>query len=187
MSKTIFTDQFISEQKQIMDKFEAALCNYCIPGKENKEQCFIDFDKGRITAAQNYADALDEIKRLKARTAELEAEVTKGHELQDAYCDRIAELEGIIKSDDERLTEAGLKVNLYFGCDTAEIMAEEILSSRARIAELEAENKKAFDFVRKLRMYCIFANWDNPDTEDEFDEFDAEICKWLRDFMEPDK
>ena len=105
-----------------MDKFEAALCNYCIPGKENKEQCFIDFDKGRITAAQNYADALDEIKRLKAR-----------------------------------------------------------------IAELEAENKKAFDFVRKLRMYCIFANWDNPDTEDEFDEFDAEICKWLRDFMEPDK
>ena len=52
---------------------------------------------------------------------------------------RIAELEGIIKSDDERLTEAGLKVNLYFGCDTAEIMAEEILSSRARISELEAE------------------------------------------------
>ena len=30
---------------------------------------------------------------LTARIAELEAEVTKGHELQDAYCDRIAELE----------------------------------------------------------------------------------------------
>ena len=81
MSKTIFTDQFISEQKQIMDKFEAALCNYCIPGKENKEQCFIDFDKGRITAAQNYADALDEIKRLKARITEL---VDSGDNLFDS-------------------------------------------------------------------------------------------------------
>ena len=58
-----------------------------------------------------------------------------------AFQSRIAELEGIIKSDDERLTEAGLKVNLYFGCDTAEIMAEEILSSRARIAELEAAQR----------------------------------------------
>ena len=62
----------------------------------------------------------------------------EGYKLQQ----RIAELEGIIKSDDERLTEAGLKVNLYFGCDTAEIMAEEILSSRARIAELEAESER---------------------------------------------
>ena len=71
MSKTKFTDQFISEQKQIMDRFEAGLCNHNIPGKENKKQCFIDFDKGRITAAQNYADALDEIKRLNARITEL--------------------------------------------------------------------------------------------------------------------
>ena len=55
---------------------------------------------------------------------------------------------------------------------------------RARIAELEADNKKAFDLVRKLRMYCIWANWDNPDTEDEFNEFDVEVCKWLSKFME---
>ena len=54
----------------------------------------------------------------------------------------------------------------------------------ARIAELEADNKKAFDLVRKLRMYCIWANWDNPDTEDEFNEFDVEVCKWLSKFME---
>lgn len=53
-----------------------------------------------------------------------------------------------------------------------------------RIAELEAENKKAFDLVRKLRIYCIWANWDNPDTEDEFNEFDVEVCKWLSKFME---
>jgi len=55
---------------------------------------------------------------------------------------------------------------------------------RKRIAELEAENKKAFDLVRKLRMYCIYAEWDNPDTEDEFNEFDAEVCEWLSKFME---
>ena len=34
---------------------------------------------------------------LNARIAELDAEVTKGHELQDAYCDRIAELEAEIE------------------------------------------------------------------------------------------
>ena len=53
-----------------------------------------------------------------------------------------------------------------------------------RIAELEADNKETFDLVRKLRMYCIWANWDNPDTEDEFNEFDVEVCKWLSKFME---
>ncbi len=69
-----------------------------------------------------------------------------GYKLQQ----RIAELEGIIKSDDERLTEAGLKVNLYFGCDTAEIMAEEILSSRARIAELEGLIDQLFEIGKGL-------------------------------------
>jgi len=60
----------------------------------------------------------------------------------------------------------------------------EIQKLTARIAELEGENKKAFDLVRKLRMYCIYAEWDNPDTEDEFNEFDAEVCEWLSKFME---
>ena len=40
-------------------------------------------------------NALSEIGKLRNRIAELEGEVTKGHELQDAYCDRIAELEGL--------------------------------------------------------------------------------------------
>ena len=53
-----------------------------------------------------------------------------------------------------------------------------------RIAELEAENKKVFDYVRKLRMYCIYAEWGNPDTEDEFNEFDKEICKYLSEYPE---
>ena len=71
MSKTKFTNQFITEQKQIMDSFEAALCNYSVPGKENKAQCWIDFEKGRITAVQNYADALDEIIRLQTLICDL--------------------------------------------------------------------------------------------------------------------
>ena len=52
------------------------------------------------------------------------------------------------------------------------------------IAELEAEHEKVFDLVRKLRMYCIWAKWDNPDTEYEFNEFDEEVCNWLSKFME---
>ena len=61
---------------------------------------------------------------------------------------------------------------------------DDMLEMHSRIAELEADNKKTFDLVRKLRMYCIWANWDNPDTEDEFNEFDVEVCKWLSKFME---
>ena len=55
---------------------------------------------------------------------------------------------------------------------------------RNRIAELEAESERVFDLVRELRTYCIFANWDNPDTEDDFNEFDVEVCKWLSKYME---
>ena len=65
-----------------------------------------------------------------------------------------------------------------------EELARKIMQVHSRIAELEADNKKTFDLVRKLRMYCIWANWDNPDTEDEFNEFDVEVCKWLSKFME---
>ena len=61
-------------------------------------------------------------------------------------------------------------------------LAEELKAANAHIAELEAERKKAFDLVRKLRMYCIYANWDNPDTEDEFNEFDAEVCEYLSEY-----
>lgn len=58
---------------------------------------------------------------------------------------------------------------------------------KERIAELEGENKKAFDFVKTSRTYCIYAHWDNPDTEGEFNEFDAEICKWLSEFTERER
>ena len=61
--------------------------------------------------------------------------------LEDALHARIAELEGIVKADNLRLINAGLSAGLYSGCDTAEMMAEEILASRARIAELEEFKK----------------------------------------------
>ncbi len=46
---------------------------------------------------------------LNARIAELEAEVTKCHELQDSYCDRIAQLEKEIARRDEELLELNNK------------------------------------------------------------------------------
>ena len=57
----------------------------------------------------------------------------------------------------------------------------------SRIAELEGKIEKAFDLIKALRMYCIQAEWDNPDAEDEFNEFDEEVCKWLSEFMESEE
>lgn len=62
-----FNMQFIMEQKEIMEKFEAALCNHSIPGKENEKQCSDDFATGQDAATQNYRDALDEIIILRAK------------------------------------------------------------------------------------------------------------------------
>ena len=88
--------------------------------------------------------------------------------IEDALQSRIAELEKDLSNKEIEYTD----------------LWDDALALQARIAELEADNKKAFDLVRKLRMYCIWANWDNPDTEDEFNEFDVEVCKWLSKFME---
>jgi Lar family restriction alleviation protein len=52
----------------------------------------------------------------------------------------------------------------------------------ARIAELEAENEKINYFFKKLRMFCIFAHWDNPNTEAEFYKVDAEIREYLSEY-----
>ncbi len=53
---------------------------------------------------------------------------------------------------------------------------------RARIAELEAKNEKINYFFRRLRMFCIFAQWDNPNTEAEFYKVDAEIREYLSEY-----
>jgi len=51
-----------------------------------------------------------------------------------------------------------------------------------RIAELEAENEKINYFFRRLRMFCIFAHWDNPNTEAEFYKVDEEIHEYLSEY-----
>ena len=52
----------------------------------------------------------------------------------------------------------------------------------ARIAELEAENEKIDYFFRRLRMFCIFAHWDNPNTEADFKKVDAEIRDYFHEY-----
>jgi len=97
-----FNTQFIMEQKEIMEKFEAALCNHSIPGKENEKQCLDDFQTGQIAAAQNYRDALDEIiilraklyiskdesRQLECQIDELKRRIAKAKELlEDEICE----------------------------------------------------------------------------------------------------
>ena len=54
-------------------------------------------EKGQKKAIEEllvyFSGIVERASKAEARIAELEAEVTKGHELQDSYCDRIAELE----------------------------------------------------------------------------------------------
>ncbi len=63
-----------------------------------------------------------------------------------------------------------------------EELAREIMQLHTRIAELEAENEKIDYFFKKLRWYCIFAHWDNPNTEAEFYKVDAEIREYLSEY-----
>lgn len=66
-----FIGRFLAEQKEIMDKFESALCNYHIPDKNIRKQCLIDFKAGELAAAQNYTAALTEIENLSKTIDEL--------------------------------------------------------------------------------------------------------------------
>ena len=84
-------------------------------------------------------------------------------------------------------TEKGINLNYCDNC-SAESNIEHWNTRpiedelRARIAELEAENEKIDYFFRKLRMFCIFAHWDNPNTEAEFYKVDAEIREYLSEY-----
>ena len=66
--------------------------------------------------------------------------------------------------------------------DSVSELTEENEKLNARIAELEAENEKTNYFFRRLRMFCIFAHWDNPNTEAEFCKVDAEISEYLSEY-----
>lgn len=43
-----------------------------------------------------------------------------------------------MSADDDRLLSTGMRVGLYFGCDTPDHMADEILSLRAEVARLRS-------------------------------------------------
>ena len=111
------------------------------------------------------------------------AELTEciGSQMADVYTlkARVAELSqtvGLITT---------LKPTMVMDVDHPLDMAKEVVEHvTARIAKLEAENEKIDYFFRILRTFCIFAHWDNPDTEDEFNEFDKEICKYLSEYPE---
>lgn len=71
MTERKFIGRFLAEQKEIMDKFESALCNHHIPDKNIRKQCLIDFKAGEQAAAQNYTAALTEIENLSKTIDEL--------------------------------------------------------------------------------------------------------------------
>ena len=84
-------------------------------------------------------------------------------------------------------TEKGINLNYCDNCSAESNVEhwnnrpiEDALN--ARIAELEAENEKINYFFRRLRMFCIFAHWDNPNTEAEFYKVDAEIREYLSEY-----
>ena len=86
--------------------------------------------------------------------------------IEDALTTRIAELEKDLSNKEIEYTD----------------LWDDALALQARIAELEAENEKINYFFRRLRMFCIFAHWDNPNTEAEFYNVDAEIREYLSEY-----
>lgn len=136
-----------------------------------------------------------EIGRLNDRIAELEYQLedwTNNGWAED-YKARIAELERMEKTADENLLEAGMSVDLYFGSDTPDVMADTIMSLRDRIAELEmkirhnalwqasedAEErahleklvpdlKKRIAELEEKQRWRVVANGELPEEEDEY-------------------
>lgn len=52
----------------------------------------------------------------------------------------------MMSADDDRLLAAGMRVGSYFGCDTPDHMADEIVALRAEVARL----REALQCVREL-------------------------------------
>jgi hypothetical protein len=74
----------------------------------------------------------------------------------------IARLKGIIAADDERLLVASVRVGFpFYGCDTADWLAEEILSLRASVGEKDVEiarlNKSEDELLTERDKYYDLA------------------------------
>jgi len=87
-------------------------------------------------------------------------------------------------TDESYIECTNRKCSLYgYGMSTGDWNTRPIEDAlNKRIAELETENEKIDYFFRKLRMFCIFAHWDNPNTEAEFYKVDAEIREYLSEY-----
>lgn len=111
------------------------------------------------------------------------AEKTAALEAAQAEADakRIA-----LAASDERLMLAGLRVDLYFGCDTAQHLADEIVNLRVdlRHAKAEAERLRAENArLRKaLGQYAKHDNWDGHPLDYRSDTITYDIWQGGEDF-----
>lgn len=72
-----------------------------------------------------------------ATIAELQKRLLEAsEEARGAICQRES-MRATMEADDKRLRDAGMRVRLYFGCDTAEAMADEIERLRAQLRAKE--------------------------------------------------
>ena len=102
-----FTEDFIKEQLNVMEKYEEALCNYSIPDKKTKEQCWYDFKAGQLAAIKNYPDALRKI-------SSLEHEIRSWCRDMSAICDdgkkRVIEAERKVANLHKVIAKQQLKI-----------------------------------------------------------------------------
>ena len=109
--KYIWTEQSVGEYwvtklDILQDKFDSLEKDYASVCQKRLEAADV-FSRQIIELESENAELKADLKN--ARIAELEAEVTKCHELQDSYCDRIAQLEKEIARRDEELLELNNK------------------------------------------------------------------------------
>jgi len=145
-------------------------CPFC--GQQPKETKYREFGKNPREYFL-YHCPNEECPSYFTKPGSMTAEDWDNRPIEDALNARIAELEGAIKTDDERLIRAGLTVGLYSGCDTAETMAEAILASREHAERAEQMVEKLVGLGSTLIDATSVALYPNEckewfDAEDEW-------------------
>lgn len=82
----------------------------------------------------------DIVERLR-KDAQDDPDWTSGSKLLNEAADEITRLRAVVKADEERLRDAGERVDIFSECDTAEMMADEIRRLRAALAEATAVHR----------------------------------------------